>query len=130
MAQRCQETKTNGDACRMRPIRDEAFCFAHHPAHAEDAARARQLGGHRRRRDGITAGAYDLGSLETIDEIRRVIEIGIFDTLGLENSVARSRALFWGCRVLIELRNASGVEERLRALEAVLRPRNKPRGTK
>jgi hypothetical protein len=100
-------------------------CFWHDPKSAADAAEARRLGGQRRRREQITAGAYDIEALETAADIRRVIAIAVLDTLGLENSVARSRALFWGCGVLIKLREVADLEERLEAVEAALRPPRK-----
>lgn len=39
------------------------------------------------------ATAYDLAGLDTIGSVRRVLEIAVLDTLGLDNSVARSRVL-------------------------------------
>lgn len=89
-------------------------------------ARSR-FGRWRRRREQITAGAYNIDALKTADDIRRVVEIGVLDTLALDNSVARSRALFWGCVVLIKLFEVSDIDERLQAVEAALRPRGKQR---
>lgn len=101
------------------------LCFWHDPQFAVEAAEARRLGGQRRRREQITAGAYDIEALETPSDIRRVAEVAIIDTLRLDNSVARSRALFWGCGVLIKLQEVGDLEERLQAMEAALRPPRK-----
>jgi hypothetical protein len=105
----------------MRPLRDATFCFAHDPEHAAAAAEARRLGGTRRRRERLTARAFGVEGVESVADIRRVIEIALIDTLELENSVARSRALFWGCAVLLKLREVSDLDDRLQAIEAALR---------
>ena len=127
---RCESMNGAGEPCQAAPLHGGTMCFWHDPDSAADAAEARRLGGQRRRREQIIAGAYDVEALETTGDIRRVIKIAILDTLGLENSVARSRALFWGCGVLIKLREVADLEERLQAVEAVLRPPRKQRGTR
>jgi hypothetical protein len=74
-------------------MRDADRCFWHHPDKADEVAEARRLGGLRRRREKTVAAAYDLAGLEDIPSVRRVLEIAVLDTLGLDNSVARSRVL-------------------------------------
>jgi len=69
------------------------LCFWHAPDKSEEAAEARRLGGLRRKRERTIAGAYDLAALGSVEAIQRVLEIAVLDTLGLENSVARSRVL-------------------------------------
>ena len=123
----CEAQKSDGSPCRMRPVRDGSLCFAHDPGHAKEAAEARRLGGKHRRREWITAGAFEVEALESVEGIRRVIEIAVLDTLSLESSVARARALFAGCAVLLKLREVSDLEERLQSVEAALRPRRKER---
>jgi hypothetical protein len=54
---------------------------------------AQRLGGLRRKRERTVAAAYDLAGLDDIGAVRRVLEIAVLDTLGLENSVARSPVL-------------------------------------
>ena len=49
-------------------------------------AEAGRLGGLRRRREKTVTAAYDLEGLATLDQIRRLLEIAVMDTLGLENS--------------------------------------------
>jgi len=125
----CESANGAGEPCRAPPLRGGVMCFWHDPRTATEAAEARRLGGQRKRREQITAGAYDIEALETADDIRRVIEIAILDTLGLENSVARSRALFWGSAVFLKLLEVRDLEERLQAVEAALRPPRKRRPT-
>jgi hypothetical protein len=122
--------KNNGDPCNMQPMRDEVFCFAHHPDHAQEAAEARRLGGQRRRREHAIAGAFDVEGIETIGDIRRVLDIVVIDGLALENSVARLRVLISACSTAARLREVADLEERLASLESALRPTKKRRGTR
>ena len=104
-------------------MRDSDFCFWHDPDHTEEADQARKLGGQRRRREKITEGAYDLEPLDTVEGIRRLIEIAVTDTLGLENSVSRSRTLIAGATAAAGLLKVGEQEEFMRALERALGPR-------
>src|SRR5438445_623038 len=89
----CQATKADGQPCGMPPMGDSAFCWAHDPANAEAAADARRLGGMRHKWEGTVAGAYQFEGLGHVQDIRRLIEIAVLDTLGMENSIQRSRTL-------------------------------------
>jgi hypothetical protein len=96
----------------------------HDPEHADDAAAARKLGGQRRRRESTLAGAYEVEALDTVDGIRRVLEIVVFDGLGMEtNSVARGRLLIAATQALTKLLEVGELDERLSAVEATLKPR-------
>ena len=89
----CSFLKVDGLPCGAAPMRDGQHCYLHDPEHAEEAADARRLGGLRRRREKTLEGAYEFGGIASVDGIRRILEIAVFDPFGLENSVARSRAL-------------------------------------
>jgi len=102
---------------------DDDFCFWHSPKYKEDADKARSLGGQRRRREHTVQAAYDFEGLETIPQIRRLLEVGVADTLSLENSIARSRALAYLAQVAVTLLEKGEHEERLEAIEAALGPR-------
>src|SRR5205823_3166282 len=93
LARICTGIKQGGDRCRNAPLRDEPFCFWHHPDYAEAADQARKLGGQRRKREGTLQGAYDFNGLEAVGDIRRLLEIAVMDALGLDNSVARVRTI-------------------------------------
>jgi hypothetical protein len=109
-------------------MRDSDFCFWHDPDHAEEAEQARKLGGQRRRREKITEGAYDLQGLDTIEGIRRYLEVAMSDLMGLENSVARSRTLISGALAAAKLLEVGEMEERMQAVETALGPRVVKRG--
>jgi hypothetical protein len=69
-------------------------------------------------------GAYDLEGLDGLAVLERVLEIALLDTLGLDNSLNRSRTLGYLVGIGTRLRQEGETEERLRALEAALRGQN------
>ena len=119
----CTYRKPDGEACRATPIRDGNLCFWHSPEHAEEAAEARRLGGLRRRKEKVVSGSYDIEGLENVGQIRRLVEIAVLDTLALENSIARSRALIAAAGAAGKLLEVGELEERIQALERALKPR-------
>ena len=76
------------------------------------------MGGLRRRKEGTIAVAYDLPGLDTVDGIRRLLEIVSTDGLGMENGVPRLRALISTAVAATNLLKVGEFEERLAALEA------------
>ncbi len=121
----CPHVKDTGEHCRQAPLQDEEYCFWHSPEHQQEAAEARRLGGLRRRREKTVATAYDVEGLASVDNIRRLLEIAVVDTLGLENSVARSRTLAYLSGVAAKLLELEDLEGRLQALEETVEPRLK-----
>ena len=119
----CQAVKGDGKHCEAAPLSGEDHCFWHSPKHAEEVAEAGRLGGLRRRREKTVAAVYDLESLATVDQIRRLVEIAVTDTLGLENSIARSRVLAYLVQVALKVVEAAELQERVAALETVVGPR-------
>ena len=120
MAMRCAGRQRNGRACGAWPIRGEAYCLWHSPVHQDEADEARRLGGLRRRREKTLAGAYDITGLGSIEDLRRILEIVVLDTLGLENSVARSRTLISAVLAGTKLHEVGDLDARLAALEAAV----------
>ena len=106
--------------CQAAPVKGEDHCFWHSPEYAEDVAEARRLGGLRRRREVAVSGAYEFAGLQTVADIRRILEIGVLDTLGLENSIARARTLAYLAMTAIKLLEVGELEQRLAALEGAL----------
>jgi hypothetical protein len=117
----CRAIAHGGGPCQAPPLRDEDFCRMHSPAHAEAVADARRLGGQRRRRDATVATAYDFDGLHAVQQIRRVLEIGVLGALELENSLSRSRTLAYLSQVALRTLEVGELETRLADLEATLR---------
>ena len=122
-ARKCNADTGEGKPCRQAPLQDRDYCFWHSPKHAEEVAEAGRLGGLRRRREKTVAVAYDLEGLATLDQIRRLVEIAVMDTLGLENSIARSRVLAYLAQVALKVVEAAELQERVVALETAMGPR-------
>ena len=104
-------------------MHDSSFCFWHSPEHAEEAAKARSLGGQRRRRESTLAGAYEIDALDSVAGIRRVLEIVTFDALGMEASTARLRVLIAAMQSATKLLETGELEQRLERVEQALGPR-------
>jgi hypothetical protein len=123
VAKGCIHEKPDGKLCRATPMRDVAYCFFHNPETEEQAAESRRLGGLRRKREKAVAGAYDFAGLDSIESIRRVLEIALLDALSLENSLARSRTLITGGMAAMKLLEVGELQTRIEILEAASRQR-------
>ena len=119
----CKGAKEDGSACGSPPLQDGDYCLMHDPAHAEEMAEARRLGGLRRRKEKAVEGAYAIEGLENVAQVRRLLEVAVMATLSLENSIARSRTLAYLAGVALKALEAGDTEERLRALEETVQPR-------
>ena len=103
--------------CQAAPIKEGEHCFWHSPEYAEDVAEARRLGGLRRRREVAVSGAYEFAGLESVGGIRRILEVAVLDTLGLETSIARARTLAYLAMTAIKLLETGELEDRVAHLE-------------
>lgn len=121
----CEGLASSGEPCRAAPLQDGRFCFMHDPERAAEAEEARKLGGLRRRREGTIGAAYELGSLETSDGIRRVLDIVVTDGLGLENGVNRLRVLISAAATATRLLAVADMDTRIQVLEGVVLGRAK-----
>src|SRR5437867_10886328 len=117
MRRRCKASRADGEQCGMAPMGDSEFCWAHDPANAEAAAEARRLGGMRHKREGTVAGAHQFEGLGNVQDIRRLIQIAVLDTLGMENSIQRSRTLAYLAQTALKSLEVGEVQERLGVLE-------------
>lgn len=117
MRRQCAFRGPAGKPCQAPPLHDSQFCLMHSPEHAQEVQEARRLGGLRRKREATVSGAYDFDGLETVTGIRRLIQVAVIDTLGMENSIARSRTLAYLAMVALRTLEVGDLEERLIALE-------------
>lgn len=119
----CAHQGKDGLPCGATPQVDRPFCFWHDPERQEEAAEARRLGGLRRKREHAVAGAYDFQGLASVEQLRRVLEIAILDTLALDNGVARNRTLGSLAMTALKALEVGELEVRVAALEAAVRRR-------
>ena len=120
VAATCAGELPDGRRCRSWPIRGEHFCLWHSPDREDEAAEARRLGGLRRRREKAVSGAYDFEGLDSVQAIRRILEIATLDALGLENSIVRARVLISAALAAAKLLETGELEARIESLEAAV----------
>jgi len=113
-----------GEQCQSPPLHDSKYCLMHSPEHAKEVQESRRLGGLRRKREVAVSGAYDFEGLETVSGIRRLIEVAVLDTLGMENSLARSRTLGYLAQVALRTLEVGELEERIEVLEQAVNARH------
>jgi hypothetical protein len=116
---KCQAANKSGSACGSHPMVDHDYCFLHSPDHSEEAARARSIGGHRRKRDQVIQVTYDLGDLNSLEGLLRLLDVAALDALGLENSLARSKVLVSIVRAGATLLPLGELDQRLTELERI-----------
>ena len=110
-------------------MRDEPFCFWHAPETAEDAAEARRLGGLHRRKKRTVSAIYGFGGLRTTDDQLALLETTVIETIALENSISRNRAVAHMVSIAARLREASELEDRIEALELATASSRRDGGT-
>ena len=121
MRRQCAFHLPSGEPCRAAPLHDSQFCLMHSPEHAQEVQEARRLGGLRRKREATLSGAYDFEGLETVSGIRRLVEVAVMDTLGMENSISRNRTLAYLAQVALRTLEVGDLEERIIVLEQAVR---------
>jgi len=117
----CTYVMPSGRLCRATPLRDEPFCFWHSPETAEEAADARRLGGLHRRKKKTVGAAFGFRGLRTVEDNQALLETAAIETLALENSVDRNRALAGYASIGAKLIEVGDLEARLAVLEAATR---------
>jgi hypothetical protein len=118
MVRSCTFVMPTGRSCRATPMQDEPFCFWHSPETTEEAAEARRLGGLHRRKKKTIGAVFGFRGLRTIEDIQALLETAAIETLALENSISRNRAVGGFAGIAVKLIEVGDHEERLRALEA------------
>jgi hypothetical protein len=121
---RCAGIKADGQPCQMAPLHERPYCFAHDPERATEAAEARRMGGLRRRKEGTIAVAYELPGLDTVAGIRRLVDIVVTDSVGMENGIARLRVILAAASAATALLKVGELEDRLAVLEAAVKQRS------
>jgi hypothetical protein len=111
----CTAKKTDGTRC-MAPAGEGGLCYFHDPKIAAKRAKARRLGGKRRRVK--VAGDYPK-QLKTIDDIASLYNAVMLDLLEHENSGMRARLLISLGLAYIDVLKVGEIEQRLSALEAL-----------
>ena len=123
---RCKATNQRGEPCAAYSGANSDFCFWHDPARVQDRAKARRSGGQSRhgRKIGVTGDNAKV-SVKTMQDVVGLLEQAVNDALSLENSLQRARTVGSLASVIIRALEFATLEERVVALEAALREREK-----
>ena len=101
-------------------MRDEPFCFWHSPETTEEAAEARRLGGLHRRKKKTVGAVYGFQGLRTIEDLQLLLETAAIETLALENSIPRNRAIAAYAAIGAKLIEVGDLEARIELLESAV----------
>ena len=124
MTRLCAFRFPNGEPCHSPPLLDGNYCLMHSPEHAKEVQDARRIGGLHRKREATLSAAFDFEGLETVDGIRRLLQIAATDALAMESSPARSRQLVYIAMAALRVLEVRDFEQRLMGLEQSVSPNN------
>jgi hypothetical protein len=110
----------DGLRCRAPALRGKTLCYWHDPDKADEAAESRRIGGLHRRKKRTVAAIYGFGGLRTLEDNLALLETISIETLALENSIARNRALTAMLALGVKLIEVGDLAARLTALEATV----------
>jgi hypothetical protein len=92
----------------------------HAPETADEAAEARRIGGMHRRKRKTVGAIYGFHGLRTIEDLQSLLETAAIETMALENTIARNRAIGGFVATGAKLIEIGELEARLAVLEAAL----------
>jgi hypothetical protein len=118
---KCKSTTKNGFSCRAQAIKGSRFCFVHDPGSGLARAKARKLGGERRRVGHAGDVTKIPSQVRSIDNVLAILDYTLAETLPLENSVQRGRLLVTICTAFVEVIRTGELESRLTAIENALK---------
>jgi len=119
----CSFEMLDGLLCEAPALRGKTLCYWHEPDSSEAAQEARRVGGHHRRKARSVATIYDFAGLRTAESAQRLLETAAIETLALENSVARNRALISAATGAGKLIETGDLQERVALLEITVGPK-------
>lgn len=115
---RCEAQTKAGQRCGGFAQTGRPYCFMHDPERAADRNKAQARGG-RAKLGRRLQGAAELGGLDldTPSAALAVVGAALRDLAGLENSVARGRAILYGAGLILKAYEQAELEARLTELE-------------
>ena len=118
-AKQCQAKTARGIQCGSYALKGSKYCFVHNPSSGAMAAAARKKGGQHRR----APHAGNLTSLpeevRSVEQVYRVLDYTLAETIALTNSILRSRALIAISEAYLKAISVGEFETRLTKLEEI-----------
>lgn len=119
MTKHCRSKTRAGAPCPNSPG-VSGYCFIHDPAKGTERAAARRRGGQHRRAVRVADVSSVPSSIRTVGDVLKLLDVATLDTLALENSVARTRAIVGIVLGYLKALEVGEIEARLTALEAAI----------
>ena len=115
MVVRCKAQTAGGAPCSAQPVRDDGFCYWHSPATASERVEARRRGG--QNRSTKARARKQIPVAMSADELAGWLSLLFTQVMAgrIEPRVATAAATV--AKTLMDVRQASELEERLAALE-------------
>ena len=123
MSAGCVSKNRRGLPCRAPVLEGCDRCYWHHPGKAAERKAAQSRGGRARHGRRMGAGTSGPVEIKNVADVIRVLTMAINDARDLETSVQRARTLGYLAGVALRAVEVGGLEERVAALEAMLRRR-------
>lgn len=125
----CKATKLDGQPCGTYALAGGEYCFAHDPARAGERAAARKMGGYNRK-TAHGASPTDLpAQVRTLEDVYRLLDYTLAETVALDNSIIRSRALIALADTYGKLFTGADLENRITRLEELANEKRRDRET-
>ena len=101
--------------CGANAMKNSKFCFWHNPDTVEARDVARKKGGYNRKKKTSTVGnAY---SVRSVEDIYRILELAINETIESLPNSAKPRTLGYLCQILLRVQETKELEKRIQELE-------------
>jgi hypothetical protein len=120
----CEAKNRSGGRCKAF-ANESGFCFMHDEARGKERALARRAGGLATKKPHYADVSLLPHSIRKIDDVFAVLNYTLQETIGLDNSIQRGRLLVSIAHGFIEAFKVGEIENRLEAVEAVLKIRKR-----
>lgn len=116
-AQRCAQTRPNGEPCRGFAIAGSRYCFAHDPAQAAKRDDARRRGGEAGKPPPLPESTIPL---RTMGDVLALLETTVNDLRAGRVDTKTANGIGYLANVAVKVIQQTDIEARLEALESVL----------
>lgn len=123
---KCKSKTRDGRPC-PNAAGASGYCFTHDPTLAAERTAARKLGGWHRTTPKVADPKSVKVPIRDIPGVLAVLDVAVLDTMALDNSSERSRALTGVALAYLKALEVGALEERLAAIEQALKDKDESR---